>query len=113
MIPELFWLYNTMFVQIIHPVTLIQGGTGKVLFEHHKEREDFVNGDISSDPRYLEIIEQMQRDVYISPEPVYREWTFNYTLSHNSSNTTTEILDRTFRFRAMSMKGEGNPFDIL
>jgi hypothetical protein len=57
MIPELFWLYNTMFVQIIHPVTLVEGGVGKVLFEHHKEREDFVNGDITSDPRYLAIIE--------------------------------------------------------
>jgi hypothetical protein len=34
MIPELFWLYNTVFVQIIHPVTLIEGGLGKVLYEH-------------------------------------------------------------------------------
>ena len=46
-----------MFVQIIHPVTLVEGGTGKVLFEHHKEREDFDNGDITNDPRYLAIIE--------------------------------------------------------
>ena len=81
-IPELFWLYNTMFVQIIHPVTLVEGGTGKVLFEHHKEREDFDNGDITSDPRYLAIIEQMQMDVYISGEPVYLEWEFNYTMGH-------------------------------
>jgi hypothetical protein len=27
-VPELFWLGNTMFVQIIHPVTLVEGGTG-------------------------------------------------------------------------------------
>ena len=56
MIPELFWLYNTIFVQIIHPVTLVEGGTGKVLFEHNKEPEDFA---ISQDPKYLSIIEQM------------------------------------------------------
>ena len=55
----------------------------------------------------------MQIDVYISPEPIYLEWEFNYTMGHNTSNVTREIHNRTFRFRAQSMKGEGNPFDIL
>lgn len=92
---------------------MIEGGTGKVLFEHTKELEDFVVSDISSDPRYLKKIEQLQIDAYVSTEPVVRSWEFNYTLAHNLTNGKTETHNRTLRFRAQSMRGEGNPFDLL
>lgn len=49
----------------------------------------------------------------MSPEPIYREWQLNYTMGHNSTNVTRHVYNRTFRFKAQSMKGEGNPFDIF
>ena len=78
----------------------MEGGFGQVLFEHTKEQEDFVVTDIASDPRYIAIIEQMQIDIYTKPEAQMREWQFNYTLVHNTTNGTMEAHNRTFRFKA-------------
>jgi len=66
---------NTNFLQILHPYTNTHNeGIGKVMMELEKHEDNGFK--ISSDPRYIEKVIELQNRIYVSQEAISDEFEF-------------------------------------